>query len=45
MFLNTCRKVVVIDDRIEEALPLIKLLSGNGATALYYSGQVEELPS
>ena len=45
MFLNTCRKVVVIDDRIEEALPLIKMLSGNGATALYYSGQVEELPS
>lgn len=44
MFLNTCRKVVVIDDQIEEALPLIKMLSGNGATTLYYSGQVEELP-
>lgn len=45
MFLNTCRKVVVIDDRIEEAVPLIKMLSGNGATTLYYSGQIDELPS
>ena len=44
MFLNTCSKVVVIDDQINEALPLIKLLSEKGATTLYYSGVPEEMP-
>lgn len=45
MLLNTCRKVVVIDDQIEEALPLMKMLSKNGATTLYYSGKIEEMPA
>ena len=44
MFLNACSKVVVIDDQIDEALPLIKLLSEKGATTLYYSGVPEEMP-
>ena len=44
MFLNACSKVVVIDDQINEALPLIKLLSEKGATTLYYSGVPEEMP-
>lgn len=44
MFLNTCNKIVVIDDQINEALPLIKLLSEQGANTLYYSGVPEEMP-
>lgn len=44
MFLKNCNKVVVIDDQINEALPLIKLLSGTGANTLYYSGVPEEMP-
>lgn len=37
--------VIVIDDKIEEALPLIKLLSKKGIATTYYSGKDSELPS
>lgn len=37
-------KVLVIDDQIEEAMPLLKLLGKNGVPAMYYSGNSVELP-
>jgi hypothetical protein len=36
--------VIIVDDKIEEALPLIKLLSKKGIASVYYSGKDEELP-
>ncbi|WP_286829060.1 MULTISPECIES: hypothetical protein [Kordiimonas] len=36
--------VLVVDDRIEEALPLIRLLSSRGVACTYYSGLDNELP-
>ena len=45
MFFPTCGKVVVVDDQIDEARPLIQILSEKGVPTLYYSGMVEEMPS
>ena len=45
MFFPTCGKVVVVDDQIDEAKPLIQILSEKGVPTLYYSGLVEEMPS
>jgi len=36
--------VLIIDDRVEEALPLLKLLSRGGVACTYYSGKDLELP-
>jgi len=36
--------VLIIDDRVEEALPLLKLLSQGGVACTYYSGKDNELP-
>ncbi|HLP45371.1 MAG TPA: hypothetical protein VK469_05470 [Candidatus Kapabacteria bacterium] len=37
-------RVVVIDDKIEEGLPLINALSKNGIPTTYFSGKLKELP-
>lgn len=37
--------VIIIDDRIGEVLPLIKLLSKKGIASTYFSGRDEELPA
>lgn len=39
-----CGKVLVIDDQITEARPLINLLSSKGVPTIYYSGKTEEFP-
>ncbi len=44
MIFPTCGKVLVVDDIIEEAMPLINLLSGKGIPTMYYSGSFSELP-
>lgn len=36
--------VVILEDKVEEALPLIKLLSQKGIAATYYTGADTELP-
>jgi hypothetical protein len=37
--------IVILDDKIEEALPLIKILSKNGIASTYYSGRTDrDLP-
>jgi len=36
--------VVIVDDQIEEALPLMKVLSKTGISFKYFSGKAEELP-
>ena len=38
-------KVVIIDDVLEEALPLMKLLRSKNVSTLYYSGRYDELPA
>lgn len=43
MFPN-CGKILIIDDNIEEALPLINLLSRNGISSSYYSGAYDDFP-
>ena len=37
--------VIVVDDKAEEALPLIELLSSKGVACTYYSGADETLPA
>lgn len=37
-------RIVIVDDRIDEALPLISLFSKNGAPVTYFNGQMDELP-
>lgn len=37
-------RVVVIDDKPKEALPLLKVLSKNGVPVTYFTGELEELP-
>lgn len=37
--------VVIIDDKIKDALPLIQLLSKRGIASTYYSGNDNELPA
>ena len=44
MLFPTCGKVVIVDDQVEEAKPLIKLLSKRGVSTLYYSGDCTDLP-
>ena len=39
-----CGKVLIIDDQITEARPLINLLSSKGVSTIYYSGRPEEFP-
>lgn len=39
-----CGKVLVIDDQITEAMPLLNLLSKKGVSSMYYSGNLSELP-
>ena len=41
MIYPKCGKVLVIDDQITEARPLINLLSLKGVPTLYYSGKTE----
>jgi len=36
--------VVIVDDQIEEALPLMKVLAKTGISSKYFSGKAEELP-
>ena len=45
MLYPTNGKVVIIDDVLEEALPLMQLLRSKKVSTLYYSGHYEELPS
>ena len=44
MLFPTCGKVVIVDDQVEEAKPLIKLLSKRGVPTLYFSGDCSDLP-
>lgn len=37
-------RIVVIDDALEEALPLISILSKNGVPTIYLTGEYEKLP-
>lgn len=38
-------KVVIVDDRFKEILPLINILNHNAIPVIYYSGKISELPS
>ena len=38
-------KVVIIDDVLEEALPLMQSLRSKNVSTLYYSGRYDELPA
>lgn len=42
--LNGINKVLIIDDRIEEALPIMKALYSKGIYSLYWDGQRESMP-
>ena len=44
MLFPRCGKVLVIDDQIEEAMPLLNLLGKKGVPTMYYSGNSLELP-
>lgn len=44
MVFPRCGKVLVIDDQIEEAMPLLNLLGKKGIPSVYYSGNLSELP-
>lgn len=44
MLFPRCGKVLVIDDQIEEAMPLLNLLGKKGVPTMYYSGNLPELP-
>lgn len=44
MFFPQCGKVLVIDDQIAEAMPLIKILGKRGVPVMYYSGDPSEFP-
>lgn len=44
MLFPRCGKVLVIDDQVEEAMPLLKLLGKKGVPTMYYSGTLSELP-
>ncbi len=37
-------RVVIIDDKFEEALPLIRILSKDSVAVTFFSGRIEELP-
>lgn len=39
-----CGKVLVIDDRIEEAMPLLNILGQKGVSTVYFSGMQTEFP-
>ena len=38
-------KVVIVDDRFQEILPLINILNKNEIPVIYYSGKISELPT
>jgi len=42
--LTGINKVLIIDDRIEEALPIMKALYSKGIYSLYWDGQLESMP-
>lgn len=44
MMFPRCGKVLVVDDQIAEAMPLLNLLGKKGVPAMYYSGDFSELP-
>lgn len=44
MLFPRCGKVLVIDDQVEEAVPLLNLLGKKGVSTMYYSGSLSELP-
>ena len=44
MLFPRCGKVLVIDDQIEEAMPLLNILGKKGVPTMYYSGNLTELP-
>ncbi|WP_268624798.1 hypothetical protein [Paenibacillus alvei] len=44
MELNTINRVVIIDDQIEEALPIMKALATKGIYSLFWDGKVKNKP-
>lgn len=44
MLFPHCGKVLVIDDQVDEAMPLLNLLGKKGVSAMYYSGKRDDLP-
>lgn len=44
MHFPRCGKVLVIDDRIEEAMPLLNILGQKGVSTIYFSGMQAEFP-
>ena len=44
MILPNNGKVLIIDDNINEALPLMKMLSKNKVPSMYFDGKVEDFP-
>jgi hypothetical protein len=45
MILPQNGRIVVIDDILEEGLPLVKVLAKNGVPTTYFTGKYDELPS
>lgn len=45
MLLPKNGRIVVIDDKYEEALPLLRSIWQNGFAAIYFSGEKKELPA
>lgn len=45
MVFPSCGKILIIDDKIEEALPLLSLFSKNGVSCSYYSGNYNDFPT
>lgn len=44
MILPISGRTIIIDDRIDEALPIIQLLSKHKAPVTYFSGEIKDLP-
>ena len=44
MNLSSSGRIVIIDDKLEEVMPLIESLSQMGAPYFYFSGNEDQLP-